>query len=248
MRANKYRFLLRRYLPLAKTLFIVIAVVAIVWFLFRTVTQSDRFVIKSYSQTGIVKFVNAGDFEKVVTANVIGQNIFKLDTALLEDSLKKSFQGISTIKISKKYFDKLIIQIQERVPLAIVVDKNGVRYLIDLDGYVLGAVEDSYFDLPSLNYDQELHVGQFVDSKIVPVSMEIINQAKIESVSVSSVSFKPEYSMFYASNSVPVYMNNDENIKDSLKIVSRLLAKAALENKSVAKIDLRYDKVIVLYN
>ena len=53
--------------------------------------------------------------------------------------------------------------------------------------------------------------------------------------------------MFYAGQSTPVYMNKDANIKDSLKIVARLQAKAVLENKNIAKIDLRYDKVIVLY-
>src|SRR4030066_1622471 len=223
MRKTKYQFLLRRYLPLTKTLLSIIGVGFIIYFANNTIANSQRFKIKSFTHSGVVKFVNVEDFEKVVTANIIGQNVFKLDARALEESLKKNFLGIQTIKVYKKYFDGLNIQVQERVPMAIVIDKTGARYLIDIDGYVLGLVEASYFDLPGLNYDDTLHVGQFVDSKIVPVTMEIINEAKIEQVSISSVSFKPEYSMIYAGPATPVYMNNDENIKDSIKIVSRLM-------------------------
>ncbi len=248
MRKTKYRFLLRRYLPFTKTLLAIIGIGFIIYFINATVINSQRFKIKSFKYSGVVKFVNVEDFEKVVNANVIGQNIFKLDRRGLEESLKKNFLGIHTIKIYKKYFNELNIQIQERVPMAIVIDSAQTKYLIDIDGYVLGLVEDSYFDLPNLNYDAPFHIGQFVDSKIVPITMEIISEAKIEQVQVSSVSFKSEYSMFYAGQSTPVYMPHDANIKDSLKIVARLQAKAVLESKNIAKIDLRYDKVIVLYN
>ena len=247
MRKTKYKFLLRRYLPFTKTLLAIIGIGFVIYFINTTVVNSQRFKIKSFKYSGVVKFVDAQDFEKIVNANVLDQNIFKLDAKALEESLKRNFLGINTVKVHKRYFDELNIQVQERVPMAIVVDKIQTKYLIDIDGYVLGLVEDSYFDLPNLNYDDTLNIGQFVDSKIVPITMEIINEAKIEQVQVSSVSFKSEHSMFYAGQSTPVYMNKDANIKDSLKIVARLQAKAVLENKNIAKIDLRYDKVIVLY-
>lgn len=247
MRKTKYQFLLRRYLPFVKTLSILLIVVLVAYFVNDAFANSQRFKVKSFTYSGVVKFVNEEDFKKVVAANVVGQNIFKLDQKALETSLKKNFLGIQTIKIYKKYFEELNLQVQERVPMAIAVDNTQTRFLIDIDGYVLGLVEDSYFDLPSLNYDEQLHVGQFVDKTIVPITMEIINESKVEQVRVSSVSFKPDHNSFYAGQMTTVYLNKDENIKDAFKIVARLLAKGALEGKNVAKIDLRYDKVIVLY-
>ncbi len=246
MKRRNIKFVQRRYFAPLKKLLYLLLTVSVLIIVYTKVRNSDRFYINSYKYTGIVHYINAKDFEHVVEENIRTQKYFSFNNVQLEKILKSNFLAIKNVKITKKFPASIKIQVQERTPIAMVIDKEQSNYLIDADGYVLGLTDGHSTELPTVNYENKLFVGQFIDVNIIPIALQILNAAKSSNVKVSSVSFKPDYSSFY-SGTTQVYLNNSGDISRSLKIVAQMLAQSAIEGKKVTKVDLRYDKVIVSY-
>jgi len=91
-----------------------------------------------------------------------------------------------------------------------------------------------------------MRVGAFLDGRIVPVSIEILTEAGKAGLNVSSISFRERYSKLYL-GATEVYLSNLKGIGESVQKLEKLYKNLLLEGKRVIKIDLRYDKVIVLY-
>jgi cell division septal protein FtsQ len=241
-------FGIRRFLPIFKKAvtygFFLAVIYGVVYFF----SHTGYFSIKNYTYSGVVTFVNSSDFVKLVENNVLGKNLLVFNTHRFEDTLKSNFLGIKTVRVAKHFPAKLDIFVQERVPVAILTSPDGEKYLLDMDGYVLGLVGNAFYDIPVIGYNSPVYVGQFVDKSIAPITINVITEAKLEGVSVSSMSFEPKATVFWVGGHTQVILNNSKSTKDSMKIVSRLVSQASLEGKSISKIDLRYDKVIVLYD
>ena len=237
---------IRKYGKVAKVAFVLAFTIGGALVARRAIVGSQKFIISSFDYSGVVKFVNKSDFEAVTNSAVLGKNIITFDARELERDLKTNFLGIKSVGVKKIFPDKLSINILERVPLAICKDNKGEKFLIDLEGYVLGISADEYYDLPVIYLDEALRVGVSIDARAVPMTMKIITAAKLDEVSVTSLSFKPNYTEFYVPKSTQVLIANDKSVADGLKIVSRLISRARLEGKNIGKIDLRYGKVIVL--
>lgn len=247
---NKARFqrslgiFLRVHLP---RLFLITLIFILGYFINIFINDTSKIKVTKIEVTGIEKYVNANDFSNISNSLLLEKNIFTLNISLVEKNLSDLFQGARSIKVTKKLPNTIHIAIKERYPVAIVTDATKDRFLIDEDGYVLGSVNDSYFDLPNVQYSGKLLVGKFLDKNLVPVTLEILNSAKKESLEVSTVSFSDKSAEFYVKGGTYVLMSTDKSVGESLKIVSTLLKNTDTSSKTLSKIDLRYDKVIVSY-
>jgi len=81
----------------------------------------------------------------------------------------------------------------------------------------------------------------------VPLALDIINYSKTEQLELSSMSFKGKDTTFFTNGSIETLLDFNVSVKKSMNIVSELIKKSQTEGKSIKKIDLRYDKVIVSY-
>ncbi len=246
MKVNKFRLFQRRYFLRYRILILLIIIVLITSLVFRQLSFKGVLNIQTYKYAGVVEYINSADLENLIEANIHNKNYFTYNQLELEDVIKKTFLAAKSVKVYKKFPFTVEIHLQERVPIAIVNDTEKINYLIDEDGYVLGNVAEKKFDLPLVTYEKKLFVGQFIDTNIIPIALEILNNAKVENIEVSSISFKPEYSRFYT-GPIQVFMNNDNSIKESMIILSRLMTQSASDDKKLSKVDLRYEKVIVSY-
>ena len=62
------------------------------------------------------------------------------------------------------------------------------------------------------------------------------------------MSFYPKHISFSLSKGESVLIGVDKNMLEAVKALGALLRQASIENKEIKRIDLRYDKVIVLFN
>jgi cell division septal protein FtsQ len=213
-----------------------------------------RFNILSYFKisevliSGTVKFVNEKDLRTLAEKGSFGKSIFIINTKSISEVLSSNFLGARLIEVEKKYPNKIRIIVEERIPLAVVYNGNDEYYLVDQEGYVLGEVDKNYADLTRIKYEGEVKVGSFLDKDLIPISMDIIKFSEKDEVKVTSISFYPNYSKIYVGDSIEVYLGYDKNIEQSLKTVGALIKKTIAEKKTIRRIDLRYDKVIVLYD
>ena len=245
----KLKILFKKILSFIRWLTPVAIVCTVFYTLYFFAYRSNFFTIKEVLITGAYSYVNFDDVHSIASNKLVGQNILTQENKDIETLLKKNFLGIKDIDVEKKYPDKVTISLVERVPIAqIQVKADSDKYLIDEDGYVLGISDDSANALPLINYEGEIRVGNFIDFNIVPLALDIINYSKTEQLELSSMSFKGKDTTFFTNGSIEALLDFNVSVKKSMNIVSELIKKSQTEGKSIKKIDLRYDKVIVLYD
>lgn len=242
------RVFARKYHTVIQILIALLILGSLSYLSYKYIYLSPKFAVKTVSVVGGGKFVNLQDFKNISEQKTIGSSIFSIDTEELESSLKTNFLGAGNVEVSLDYPDAVVIKVEERRPVAVVTSgkKEAVHYLIDNYGYVLGEVSDEFMDLPEIIYEGDMRIGAFLDDRIVPVSIEILNEVDKAGLSVSSISFKERYSKLYL-GATEVYLSNLRGIGESVQKLEKLYKNLLLEGKKVIKIDLRYDKVIVLY-
>lgn len=242
------KIILRKHHGLAKKIFVTVVLISLLAYAIYKFKPLDYFKISLVEINGALKFVNEKDIKTLAEKNSLNQSIFLINTNYLSEVLKKNFLGAKNIDIEKKYPDKLKIIVEERTPLAVVYTDKEDYYLIDSDGYVLGIVDKRFSDLPKIKYEGEVSVGSFLEKEMIPVSVEILKFAEKEELKVSSISFYPKYTKVYVGTGAEIYIGYDKDREQSMKTVGSLIKKLSVEGKIVKKIDLRYDKVIVLYD
>jgi cell division septal protein FtsQ len=241
------RVIFRKKSGVFKKLGILIILLGVLSYLVYRFDLLNYFNISFVNVSGAEYFVSSEDVKAIVERNSIGQSIFTIDEEKIADVLKKSFLGAKTIIVNRKFPNSLEIIIEERIPLAIAYNDRTENFLIDSEGYVLGAVEDDFFDLPKIKYEGSIVIGTFLDKDIVPLSIEILQFAEKEELKISSMSFYPKHVKIFVGNNVEVFIGYDKANEKSLRTIEALLKSPQEENKMLKKIDLRYDKVIVLY-
>lgn len=227
---------------------LVLFLIALIFGIWFVLFKSSFFTVKNIRITGTKSFVNQADAYEVVKEKVFGKSLFSFDTVGLEENLLDTFLGSKAVKVYKVYPGTISIEFQERIPLALVYREDSEHFMVDEDGYVLGIVDEERTNLPRIKYEGDTRVGEFVDKNMVPIYLELVSALSEQKVKVSSMSFYPKYARLYVSEGVETLISNDKNKSDSVKILSELLRQLGLEGKKVAKIDLRYDKVIVSYD
>ncbi len=248
-RQNRYRphVSVKKYLPYVvmwlKIILFLATAIAVVYFLL----TSERFHIKKLSIIGADRFVSYDDIKNVISTNTEGKNLFTFKVDDLQKTLQESFLGAKKITIQKQLPDSLKVLVQERVPIAIVYRSEDEQYLIDMEGYVLGYTSADNTELPRMKYEDPVSVGLFIDRDLVPIYIELTNLLESENIKVSSMSFYHKYVGFTIEDGIDVLIGLDKNLHEMTKALSALLRKTKLESKELLRIDLRYDKVIVLF-
>lgn len=215
---------------------------------FTVLTGNDYFWINNVQVTGTQAYVNDTDLKEMVRNISYGSNLFFYNTRKSEEILKENFQGARNIKIKKKLPDTLSVQVEERIPLVIMYNNGFDFFLVDEEGYVLGIVDESSTNLPRVFYEGDIKVGYFIKPELISVFMEVLGAMDVEKILASSVSVHKRYIKLFLDDSVEVYIGNDKDKLAAVKLLNTLLKQLYAEGKSVKKVDLRYDKVIVSYD
>ena len=242
------RKILRKKQGLFGKIVIFLIFISVVVFLIIKFDVPGYFKISSINIEGVGKFVSYDDVRSVVSSSVLEKYIFSVDEISVAENIKKSFLGAKNVNVSRNYPHSIDVLVEERVPLAVAYNDDGEGFLIDSEGFVLGVVDKSVFDLPKIKYEGPIMVGTFLEKDIIPVSIEIIEFAEKEDLKISSMSFKPASAHLFVGKDTEVFMVYDKDIEKSLRTIKALVKKSDVEGKILKRIDLRYDKVIVLYD
>jgi len=246
-KVSKIRYLARKYIPKIVFAFKAMVVISVVGGLSYLLLFSPIFGIKHIKISGTREFVNPTDVKLIAESNAKGQNIFKFDKNSLAEKLEGNLLGAKIYHVKKVFPSTLEIAVQERTPIAILYKDNNEQFFVDDDGYVLGYTDPGNRDLPKIKYDKEIKVGLFIDKNLVPIYLELTKLFTEREVKVSSMSFAPKHVNLYLEDGPEILVGNEKNKSEALKTVVALMKKADLEDKEVRRIDLRYDKVIVLF-
>jgi len=212
------------------------------------VFRYSYFDVSYIEVTGTHSFVNQNDLLKVAQEKINGSNIFFVNVDELEANFLEVFKGAKYITMTRRLPDKIIIEVGERVPLAVIYKKAGSDFfLIDEDGYVLGLVDEEKTNLPEIQYSGEIKIGSLINEEVVPVYIELIKALDNEKIMSSSISVEKNYIRFFVKDSIEVLVDVRKNMWDSVAALSQVLGFLSQRGTPARKVDLRYDKVIVSY-
>jgi cell division septal protein FtsQ len=213
------------------------------------VIESKLFRITNVDISNAVEYVNNDDLRVLSENQLIGKNFFFTNTLKIKNVLLGNFLGAKDISIQKKFPNTILIDVKEREPVAVLKSLNDEKeFIIDLDGYVLGFAGDNFDHLPHINYSDSVRIGEFLRGNIVPLSFTIIREIEENDIKVTTMNFHDRYIELITKAGTMVMISSDKDIKNSIKVVASLDKELNLEGKSIKKIDLRYDKVIVSYD
>ncbi len=139
---NQRRINVQRALRIGRSTALTAAVVFLLMWAYGR-TQSDiRFAVKTIDVSGVVHTSRA-DLD-AVTAAYAGANLFKIDIARVQASIR-ALPWVSRVEVEKKLPDTLRIRIVERTPAALVRAGNELRYA-DESGVPFAALSPSVGD------------------------------------------------------------------------------------------------------
>lgn len=242
------RIVLRKKRGIFLKLLFLLVIVGVIVYLFFKFDVPGYFKISEVTITGTERFVSAEDVKNIVERNTFGKYIFSIEEEKLSEVISRSFLGAKNVFVKKDYPNSLNVFIEERVPVAFIFNNEGEFYLIDSEGFVLGMVTENLQELPRINYEGSVVVGTFLDKEIIPISIEILKFADSEDLKISSMSFTPNYAKLYLNVGPEIFMGYNKDIDKSLRTIKALLSSSNNNKEVIKKIDLRYDKVIVLYD
>lgn len=245
-RKHKLSLLFTKVKWLTKPLIIVISLVTVCSLIYKFFTTTTLFNIQKIEIEGTSQFVNKADLQTLATHSSLNSSVFKYDSNALQANLESNFQGAKKIEVKKVFPNRLLIKVNERIPLALIRSKD-VFYLVDQDGYVLGEVKEGTTNLPVIEYKEDIKVGYFINKELIPLYFQLISSLDEKSLKVSSISATINHVTFYLNNSLLVYLNTKKDIESSVLTLSKLYNQLVSEGKIPSRIDLRYDKVIVSF-
>ncbi len=230
-----------------KVFFLVFILGLGLWFVYFLIVESDIFKISKVEIVGAEKYVNEIDILTMASSAAKKTNILFFKESMLQQNLRKNFEGAKEIEVIKELPSKLTIIVHERKPVAVIRKPDSTdNYIIDSDGYVLGSVIDSV-GLPVISYSGDIKTGTYIDKNLIPSYLELIDYLSQSNLKVSSLSFYPKYSEFYLNNAIQVLIGNDKNKQAAVALLKNLLNQSEDDKQKVKKVDLRYEKVIVSY-
>ena len=242
------RIVFRKKHGVVGKIILLILILGIGVFLFFKFDVPGYFKVSKANIVGAGTFVNNEDIKNLVERNIFGKYIFSVNEAELNDVLTKSFLGAKSITVKKDYPNSVDVYVEERIPLAVVYNNDDELFLIDSEGFVLGLITNSFVDLPKINYEGQIITGTFLEKDIIPISIDILKFAEQEDLKISSMSFNPNYAKLYLDTGAEVFIGYDNENQKSLRTIKALIDNSENEENVIKKIDLRYDKVIVLYD
>ncbi|MGA7616338.1 MAG: FtsQ-type POTRA domain-containing protein [Thermoanaerobaculia bacterium] len=135
-RRNHRMLRTRRLLVIAANgVFIVLLALAGAW-LYQRTQEDTRFAIRRVEITG-VQNVQASEV-RAIAAKYIGANLFRLEIASMRSEITR-LPWVERVAIEKKLPDTVTVQIFERQPRAIVIDRGTPKY-VDGSGVVFAEV------------------------------------------------------------------------------------------------------------
>jgi len=259
-----------RLVFLKKMTFLILGAILVYFFYYRTddwMRTSALFKIREIYCDPSLEFLKSSPL-----LSLKGKNLYTLDLKAVQRRLKAQYPEISSLRLLKRYPDRLLVVVERRVAHARLAFKNH-QVIVDDQGSIL-ALGGHVPDLPlisGLNFSRlEPQVGATVKGQDFKLALKILkefathpelNQFKITRLKIDSQS---EILLFILSRHPDKGFGrfagpresrqrwgdlkiiiDAENIPDKINMLSMVLAQARNEMGGVKYIDLRFKEAVL---
>ena len=210
------------------------------------ITTSHYFKIKELKVEGIVdpRYID------VMREEILGTNIFELDTKKLAERIQRRFPTFFSIRVTRVLPSQLWIVARERMPLAVV--RKDAYYLFDAQGVAIASFPlDAILNYPLLvgleNRLPKIRVGVTYETKVVkvPLRLALLLKIKMPSLKITKIDASDMDNMiFYLGNDLSVKIGKDD-FENRLGLLSVILKSLGTDISNVLYVDLRPREPVV---
>lgn len=180
----------------------------------------------------------------VKNAGIRGKNLLTFSSANLISSIKSKYACVQVVKVQKDFPNSLKVGITSLLPLARI---DGTNLTISSQNTINGS-SNSVLPVVFLPNQIPLKIGSaVVDSQLLYV-LKILNQLKDTDFIVSSVRvIDPGNIIVYNRENALAIFSSQEELSSQISALQEVIAKSKIDATKVQKIDLRFDKPIIVF-
>ena len=215
--------------------------------LFHLVFKSDYFVVKNINCWVQDKTSLADEKRWCEQARreLIGQRILflSLKSEPVEGVLRSRFLPIGNVAVKRKLPQTVLVQINERKPIAKVCPPGGREFLVDEEGATFSEVTPETKDLKkvSLELGLELALGQRLGEDVIFLIL-------LEDPQVRSIKYIGQEGIeVQAEENLAILFSREKNLEAQARSLQMIVQKYKIEGKELKQVDLRYEQPVVKY-
>lgn len=183
------------------------------------------------------------------------KNLIFFPSRMVINKIKQDFPQVETVKIKKRYPHKILFELTSRKPVAALAIElfpfslTGVYYLVDQEGIMVKKMEENpNLPLVLVKNDPQLQAGDKINQEEILKTIEILIGMKFHLLEpkITRVISLREIEI-WLENEVLVLFNGEKDIDIQLDSLQFIYTRSKIEGKQIKKIDLRFDKPVVLY-
>jgi len=181
-----------------------------------------------------------------VPERLFSYSLLSLDKESISQEMLLTYPNLLQVKVTTALPGKVTILLQARIPIALLEDKQGYRYLVDENGkvFAIGSAEV----LPLIKTEEAVAVGEVVTSPSLTAALNLLSTLHQSLTSVMSITVHSFENLEVRLNSGEVALFSAE--RDITKQVDAL--QFILQNSTISEdiehIDLRFDNPVVKSN
>lgn len=256
----------KKRFPVVLAIFPVIVILLVVFLLYLFI-KTGLLTVKKVEVEG--NRLGCTDVNQLKDSSALyGKNYLFINSAKIEEGLKKKYLCIKSVMLSKHLPDKVVMQVSGRQPFAALVnlkDKPASSssfeniatpsaeqvenfYIVDNEGVVFSKDQADPNISKIYTYDSGISLGKNLANSLVASSLIILDKVKMFGISAKENWISDD---FFAIGRDPpgpkIIFRLGEKIDIQLASLQLILTEAKINLKELEFIDLRFDKPIVRF-
>ena len=174
---------------------------------------------------------------------LLGQRMFLSHLTTVVDELEQKFLPVGKVVVKRKYPRTVLVQINERKPIAKVGSSSGREFLVDEKGVIFSEItpETKGLKKVSLELGLELTLGQTLNKDVVFLIL-------LEDPRVRSIKYVGQKGIeVQAEEALKILFSREKNLEAQIRSLQMIVKKYRIEGKDLKQVDLRYSQPIVKY-
>jgi len=184
--------------------------------------------------------------EKIASAlSIYGQSIFLTSEQKVSKIVKEEFSCAQEVEVIKKYPNTLVINVKIIEPAAIAEFGN---YLLFADGTIRETSTKANIPTLFLNANNIEELQSKILSEITLKALKVASILAKSDFNAASIRILEESKIaVYSREDIVTIFSPEKSLEKQVSSLQQVLAESKIDATKIAKIDLSFDKVVIVY-
>lgn len=211
---------------------------------------SGLLFLNNYFKIKNIQIINPGKNLSLVGLDLLkNRNLILLDENKTATELVEKNPMIKSVKIRKRYPDKVEVEIKNDKPIAVLKTDRGFLYLSE-SGKIIEKKKEYNQSFPLINYYQNFYYYQYqagepVDFQEIITALYFLTAVTDLGLKVDSVDIAGVYMVAFNLKDKKIIFSLEKKIEDQKYQLATITKEFKIEGRDYVSLDLRFDKPVI---